>query len=142
MKALLAAVLCMGSTVAAAAETNAIEVSDAYVRAMPPGRTITAAFFEVRNNGDSACTLVSAETDIADRVELHTHRFEDGLMKMREVKRVDLPAGKSVSFKPGGLHIMLYDVRSLEDGETVDITLRFEECEDLTIDAEVRGLRR
>lgn len=141
MKTWLMILLAM-SGAAAIAETATVTVSDAYVRSMPPGRTITAAFFEVSNQGKSACHMVSAESDIAERVELHTHIHEDGLMKMREVPSVELPAGKTVSFKPGGLHIMLYGVKPLKHGDIVQMTLRFKECADLTVDAEVRSIRR
>ena len=113
MKVFLA-VLAMTMTVLSAAAESTIMVTDAHVRGMPPGRTVTAAFFEVHNSGESDCHLVSAQTDIAKRAELHTHLHENGVMKMREVPSVALPAGESLSFKPGGLHIMLFGYAFVE----------------------------
>ncbi|UTW44304.1 copper chaperone PCu(A)C [bacterium SCSIO 12696] len=124
------------------ADQAAIAVDNAYVRGMPPGRTVTAAFFDLHNKGARDCRLVGATADIARSGELHTHIHKDGVMRMRRVKGVDLPAGETVSFKPGGLHVMLFGVRPLKDGEPVSVTLNFEQCEPLTVGTAVRSVRR
>ncbi|MCV6605862.1 MAG: copper chaperone PCu(A)C [Porticoccaceae bacterium] len=141
MKSMVIAVGLLLATMAAA-EKSVLRVSDAYVRGMPPGRTVTAAFFEVANNSARDCRLVAAATDIARSTELHTHIHEAGVMKMRRVPGVDLPAGEQVSFKPGGLHVMLFGVRPLKDGEVVQMTLEFADCEAQVVQAEVRSARR
>ncbi|MDM3871445.1 copper chaperone PCu(A)C [Porticoccus sp. W117] len=128
--------------VLAAAQTSTVEVTDAYVRAMPPGRTVTAGFFEIANRGDQDCRLEAAKTDIAGATELHTHIHEDGKMKMRQVPGIDLPAGEQLSFKPGGLHVMLFRVRPLKDGEPVEMVLEFADCDPVVVQAEVRSIKR
>ncbi|MGS2722768.1 copper chaperone PCu(A)C [Porticoccus sp. GXU_MW_L64] len=124
------------------AESHSVTVSDAYVRAMPPGRTVTAGFFEIANNGDRDCRLVAAKTDIAGATELHTHIHKDGKMRMRRVPGVDVPAGEQLSFKPGGLHVMLFRVRPLKDAEPVEMVLEFADCEPVVVQAEVRSIKR
>ena len=80
------------------------------------------------NQGGEDHALASAESDAAKVVELHTHLMEEGMMKMRRVDKIDLPAGETVKLEPGGLHIMLIGLeRQLSPGEDVDITLVFED---------------
>lgn len=141
MKLLFTIAGCLLAALASAGE-SVIQVSDAYVRATPPGRAVTAAFFDAHNSGKSDCLLVAAKTDIARATELHTHIHKDGVMRMRRLPEVELPAGKGVSFKPGGLHIMLFDVRPLEVDENVSITLQFANCQAKTITAQVRGRKQ
>ena len=141
MKALLMAASLFMATLVVAQESK-VEITDVYVRGMPPGRTVTAAFFEVANKGDRDCRMVAAKTDIAGATELHTHIHKDGKMMMRRVPGVDLPAGEQVSFKPGGLHVMLFRVRPLKDGEPVEMVFEFADCDPLTVQAEVRSLKR
>lgn len=116
-----------------------LEVVDPYVRAIPPGRTVTAAFFTLHNKSEQVCHLVAATAENIERAELHNHLLEDGLMKMREVDSVEVPAGEQVAFKPGSLHIMLYGVsRNMTHGDKIQLTLEFEDCDNLVVDAEVR----
>lgn len=62
-----------------------------------------------------------------------------GMMQMRPVERIEVPAGQTVELKPGGLHIMLLDVkRTLEPGETIEVTLEFEKAGTQSVTAEVR----
>ena len=85
-----------------------------YVRAPVPGNSMTAAFLHVSNSGEQACKLTAASSSYAKKVEFHTHQHVDGMMKMRPVDTVDVPAGSSVTFKPGGIHLMLFGVKSSE----------------------------
>jgi periplasmic copper chaperone A len=83
---------------------------------------------------------------VAGSVELHEMRMEGDLMKMRLVPRLPLPAGKPVTLKPGGYHLMLYDLKQqLQEGTRVPIRLEFETAggrrNSVEIQAEVRPLR-
>ncbi|KAF0221208.1 MAG: hypothetical protein FD176_3226 [Rhodospirillaceae bacterium] len=75
-------------------------------------------------NGDR---LVSAASPVAEVVELHTHIEEDGIMRMRAVEAIPVPAGGTVELKPGGLHIMLIGLKApLKEGRRFPLTLTFE----------------
>ncbi len=65
-------------------------------------------FFNVMNHGDEDDTLLSAESPIAGKTELHAHIHEDGMMKMREVENIDIPANSTRTLKPGSYHIMFF----------------------------------
>lgn len=110
----------------AQAAEDGIQVSDAIARAMPAVAPTSAVFLTLHNDGDRDRALVGASSSAARNVELHTHTMSDGMMAMRRVPQVDIPAGQSVAFKPGGLHIMLIGLNhALEDGQQIDLTLEF-----------------
>ncbi|MGB1682665.1 MAG: copper chaperone PCu(A)C [Arenicellales bacterium] len=118
---------------------HAIEVHEAIVRMVPPGQSVSVAFMTLHNHDSRDRVLVSGRSEVADSVELHNHVMQDGLMKMRRVDAVTLPAGGSVSLKPGGLHIMLIGLtRTLQLGQTVEIDLYFADGERLTLAARVQ----
>ena len=71
-----------------------------------------AAFLTIENDGE-ADRLVSATSTLSPKVELHTHIQEDGVMKMRPVEFIEIPAKETVELKSGGYHIMLFDVKDL-----------------------------
>jgi copper(I)-binding protein len=109
------------------ADGSAVSVSDAYARAIPPGQPNSAVFLTLNNPSGQPRALVAAASPVADAVELHTHIEEGGMMRMRRVERIEVPAGESVSLKPGGLHVMLIGLtRDLNPGETFPVTLQFE----------------
>lgn len=104
----------------------AVQVIDPYVRVLPPGSPNTAAFMQLTNAGTNELALVAVETEIAARAELHTHQLVDGVAQMRQVAEIALPAGQMVSLQPGGLHIMLLDLKApLKADEPVALTLVF-----------------
>ena len=120
-----------------------IQVDDAYIRGLPPGQTVTAAFFHLSNQSDKSCELIGASSPVAGQAEIHAHSHHNGMMKMRRVDAVDLPAGETFVFKPGGYHLMLLGVQQpLVDGDNYPVTLFFRGCPEQTINAEVRSVLR
>lgn len=116
-----------------------VTVESPYVRAMPPGQKVTGAFMILNNSDAEARAVVSAESDVAAVVELHTHENKDGMMQMRQIPQIDVAAGGSTTLKPGGLHVMLIDMKKpLKEGDVVDITLVLDNGEKLTIAAPVK----
>ena len=116
----------------AMAEGNAadqIKVTDGYVRAVPPVSPTSAAFMKLANMGENDHQLVSAESDVSELVELHTHTMgENGMHEMRKVEQIDLPAGVTTALKPGGLHVMFINLKApLEADSEVDVKLNFED---------------
>src|SRR5690606_35945517 len=101
-----------------------------WTRATPGAATVGAGFLTLVNRGGEDDRLTGARTPIAERVEIHTHRVEDGVMRMRPVEGgVALPAGGTVTFEPGGLHLMMIGLdRKLVAGESVPLTLDFAEA--------------
>lgn len=104
-----------------------IAVDSPWVRETPPGRTVAAGYLELRNNGATERALVRAESPDASRVEIHTMTHEDGMMRMRQIDRLEVPAGSTVSLEPGGLHLMLFDIETAQAGNHVPVTLTFDD---------------
>ncbi len=115
-----------------------ITVSKAFVRATPGMVKNGAAFMTI--TGKTADRLVKADTPAADHGELHTHIMDEGVMRMRQIPAIDVPAGASVDLKPGGLHVMLIDLKQgLKQGDTVPLTLTFESCGTVSLVLPVMG---
>jgi hypothetical protein len=103
-----------------------VTVSDAWVRGTVTGQQATGAFMQLKAPADAA--LVSASSPVAGVVEIHEMKMDGGVMRMSAIKRLALPAGKTVDLKPGGYHVMLMDLtQPLKEGETVPVTLTFED---------------
>lgn len=102
-----------------------LEVKNAWVRAPVAGMKVAGAYMELTS--PEAATLVAAASPLAERVEMHRTTLEDGVMKMRPLPAIELPAGKTVSLAPGGLHLMLIGLaRPLKPGEKVPLALTLE----------------
>ena len=127
---------------AAALAGGALDVEDPYARSVPPGQANSAVFMRIVNRGDAARTLVGGTSDAADVLELHTHTMEDGMMKMRRVERIEIPAKGTVSLEPGGLHVMLIGLkRNLVPGDSVDLSLDLDDGTALEVQAPVRAVQ-
>lgn len=109
---------------AALAAPATLVIRDAYVREMPPGQTVSAAFMTLQNDTAKPIAIVAASSDAADRAELHNHRHTADGMRMEKVVRLEIPAKGQQSLQPGGYHLMLLGLkRPLQAGQNVRITL-------------------
>ncbi|MEI8295023.1 MAG: copper chaperone PCu(A)C [Alphaproteobacteria bacterium] len=102
-----------------------MQIESAMVR-VPAGPN-TAAYMKITNTSQVDDKLLSVACVFAGTVELHDHINEDGIMKMRRVDALEIPAGGSLMLTPGGKHIMFFNVLkdALQDGKTVTLTLEF-----------------
>jgi copper(I)-binding protein len=119
-----------------------IVVQAPYVRAVPPGVPNSASYMVLLNNDNRDHALVGVESPVAKVLELHAHTMQDGMMQMRRVGKIELPAGATIGLQPGGLHVMLIGLQQkLVPGEEVPITLLFEDGSKQQIDVPVRKLQ-
>ena len=105
---------------------DALEVSQAWIREGPPGMGMLAGFMTLHNPGASDLFLERVDSPRFERVEIHETRIDArGVASMRPVRRLRIPAGGTVRFAPGGLHLMLIgpDGR-ITAGETVPVWLQ------------------
>ena len=120
-----------------------VAVTEPWVRGTVEGQRATGAFMKVTPVTD--LKLVAAASPVAKIVEIHEMTMDGGVMKMRAIPKLDLPAGKATELKPGGYHVMLMALtKPLAEGETVPITLTFEDAagkrQTLEVKAPVRPL--
>jgi periplasmic copper chaperone A len=126
-------------------EKGDIQVRHPWSRATPPGAKVAVGYMEIRNHGKQPDRLLSASTELAQRVEMHVTRQEGDVMKMRQVQSFEIPARERYELRPGGAHMMLVDiVRPLKKGERFAMRLVFERAGELEIELEVQeqGARR
>ena len=117
-----------------------VSVEKPWSRATPPGAKVGAGFMQLRNAG-AADRVVGASTPVAGRVEMHITVRDGDVMKMREMKSFEIPAGGSFELKPGGAHLMLMDLkRPLKKGEKVPLTLKLEKGGELKAELTVEEL--
>lgn len=115
--AILVGMLC--AQIALAAD---VKVEHAWMRATAPGQAVAGAFMDITSASDAR--LMGASSPVAGTVQLHTMSMTDGVMEMREMKEIALPKNKTVKLAPGGLHIMLFDLKqAMKPGDVIPVTL-------------------
>ncbi len=125
MKRLYFLAVLLFSFPALAEVSNNLVIDNAFARSAIKDQRNSAVFMQITNQGEHA-ELVSASSDAAKVVELHTHVNDSGVMRMRKIDKIDLPSNQTVVLEPGGLHIMFIGLlRDLNVGESVDVDLGF-----------------
>ena len=141
MKTKLAAALLISLASLPAWAAN-ISVTNAWARATMPGQPVGGAYMKIQSDADAR--LLSASSSAIPRVEVHEMKMDGDVMRMREVKAIDLPKGKTVSLEPGGYHIMLMGLKKpITAGEVIPLTLVVEsdgKKQTVEVKAEVRAM--
>ena len=134
---LTAALLAFASPVLAA---DGVTIVDPYARVMGANAKTGAAFMVIENHADADDRLIGAASDVAERVELHTHKADaNGTMRMMEVPEgFPVPAHGDHALARGGDHVMLLGLkRPLAQGDTFTVTLTFERSGEVTVEVPV-----
>lgn len=104
-----------------------LSIENAYIKQTPPNAKTTAIFLTIKNDSDKDISLLKAKTNLSEISELHTHANENGKTIMKEVPNIEIKAHSSTELKPGGLHIMIFDIKNQIDENTqTDLTLYFD----------------
>lgn len=137
---MVATALLLAPPAAAAQAPPALIASQAWVREAPASRPTSAAYLVLENTSTADLVVVSASTPAAKVAELHEMRDEDGKMRMRKVEKLVVPAKGRLELKPGGLHVMLFELTgALEAGKRVPLAFTLADGSTLKVDAEVRA---
>lgn len=110
-------------------------IKDAFIRALPPGQLNTAAFMTMTNPEAKAYTLKSLYSEAAEKVELHSHTMNDGIMQMRPIDNFSIKGNAAAVFAPGGNHVMFIGLKEpLKEGGTVLLNMCFDEfCQQIEL---------
>lgn len=150
-------------------ESDRISVSDPWTRITTPTATTGAVYMSLESPDEDKLTKASVPASIAGKAEIHEtiggdeaggmdqgdnsmdemdnmeqggemdDTMSGGMMGMREISSLTLPAGEEVTLEPGGYHIMLMDLAGpISEGDTVPVTLTFEKAGEITVEAEAR----
>ncbi len=122
---------------------DAIKLEKQWIRSAPAG-TNSAFFVDIVNNSDQPDTLYKAESDLAQVVEVHeTYHTENGMMGMRHVDSIEIPANGTLQLKPGSYHIMLIRLNEdLKQGDTGKVTLFFKNGGKVAVEASVKDMKK
>lgn len=114
--------LLMSLALASPAFADTVKIENAWVRATAPGQKVAGGFLDL--TADADLKLVGGSSPASSTLELHMMKMDGGVMIMRQIKEIDLPRGKTVSLKPGGLHIMFIDLKQqIKEGDKVPVSL-------------------
>jgi|SRR5581483_4973831 len=134
--------LCVGLLIAyhAMAQPPALVVDSAWARQVP-GSDVAAVYLTLRNPSSKPITILGVESPVASHAMIHETKTEGGQSRMRPHEQLVVPAGQSVKLEPGGLHIMLHDVRQPASvGQTVPLVLLLAGGGKVAVAAPVRPL--
>lgn len=143
----LSAALPMASLAYGQAGDAGMRVEGAWARRAPMmessgskgGSGNGAVYAVLVNPGKQPDALVAAASDAAATVEIHESYQDMGMMMMRPVRKIEVPAGRKVEMKPGGYHIMLLNLkRDLKAGQAVSLTLQFQKAGKIPVKAEIK----
>lgn len=135
----LLAALALSHTVLNAAEST-VAIRDAWVREAPPNAQVLAGYAQIENTGDQAEAIVAVGSAAFEKAEIHHSEVKDGVARMAQVKRLDLPPGQIVNLEPGGTHVMLFNPKSsLRAGQHVTLSFTLSSGKTLSVNADVRN---
>jgi copper(I)-binding protein len=133
-----ALMLCLAFSVSAAQAASGLRMEQPWARASLSGVKNAIVFGTLVNDGPSPLSIVRGSTPVASRVEFHVHAMNGDVMTMRHLDTIDLKAGERTTLQPGGLHIMLIDLKQvLKQGESFPLTLVARDGTSLKIDVKV-----
>jgi copper(I)-binding protein len=140
VRAMAFGAVCAAAAVATAhADESGLSLSDGWVRSIMASRP-AAGYFTLRNDGDKPHKLVAASSPGCGMLMIHRSKNENGIDKMAMVDSVDVPPHQSVSFAPGGYHLMcMKPTEAVKPGKSVSITLTFDDGGTMTADFPVKS---
>ena len=137
LKQLISA-LCL---LAAASAQAQVDVTDAWARATGKGQKATGVFMNL--TAKKATRLVGVKSELTPVAQVHEMKMDKDVMKMQSIKALDLPAGQTVSLKPGSYHVMLMDLKApVAEGSHVVVTLMFEDAAGVKTQQEVHAVAK
>jgi copper(I)-binding protein len=119
-----------------------IHITQSWARATPKGASAGAAYMTITNNGTAPDKVSCVASEAAGECQIHTMTMDGGVMKMRPVEGgLEILPGQTVTLKPGGLHVMLLDLKHpLEQGSMVKATLKFEHAGTIDVDYPIAAI--
>jgi len=129
-------VLLMLSLPAAA---ESLQITEAWIKNLPMAVPVRAGYMHISNNQNTEITIVSLQSKSFESIEIHQSMEVNGMMGMRPVDALSIPAGGSLELAPGGFHLMMMNPQEeLVPGQKVTVTLYYQNQNTQLIELEVR----
>lgn len=121
--------------------TADVKVEQAYIPKLPPTANNVAAYFKVTNEGNKPRVLLGVESIAFAMAHYHHTKVKEGVASMESMHKLIIPAGESIIFEPGGMHVMLMKPKdALATKMEIPLVLLFEDGERLSVSAIVRAI--
>lgn len=141
---IISAFVLLGLAQAGAQESDheALHVAHGWARASLGQNPNSAAYVTIHNKAETADRLLGVTCAAAKRCALHNHVTEADITRMEAVETLEVAPGAHIEFKPGGYHIMMFELKEpLAAGGETSITFRFETMGDVTVTMPVLSIR-
>jgi copper(I)-binding protein len=124
---LLNALLLISMAFSQTLHADSLQILHARVNPTIPNMTVSSAYFDIVNHHEEAIRLDSVSSNISTHVKIHEHTMQAGLMTMQAVANgISIPAGETLSFQPGGYHLMIMNLKStIKEGDLIELTFHF-----------------
>jgi copper(I)-binding protein len=130
----LAGILTAMAAAAQDFQLGPLKIDQLWARPTVAGQSAGGGFLSIQNGGGKPDRLLGGSSPAAAAVEVHEMRMEGDVMRMREIKSLELPAGKRVTLAPGGFHLMMIGLKApLKVGDKVPVKLRFEAAGEIDV---------
>jgi hypothetical protein len=139
MAAFFSGVMSLAMAAEQGSQAAVLALENAWVRALPPGQPNTAAYLMLVNLSEEAIVVESVSANVAERVEIHTTRSVDGLMRMEQLQRLEVGPGQRLALAPGGTHLMLLGLDAVPIvGDAVQLCFQLASHSQVCTSADVR----
>ena len=117
-------------------------ITQAWSRATPGGAKVGGGYLTISNEGSTPDRLIGGSADVAGKLQVHEMAMSNGVMTMRPLDQgLVIEPGKTVKLSPGGIHLMLLDLKApLKQGEKIPVTLEFEKAGKVSLSLDVQGI--
>jgi copper(I)-binding protein len=142
LSCIIAAALLAAPALAHDYTAGSLKIGHPWARATPKGAQIGGGYFAITNTGKEPDRLIGGSISVAKKFEIHEMSMDGGVMKMRAMPDgIAIEPGKTVTLKPGGLHVMFVDLsQPLKQGERVPATLEFAKAGKVQVEFVVEGI--
>lgn len=116
-----------------------LDIDDAWVAEAPPVAPVMGGYMKIENETDKLVSITSATCPDFEKVEIHEMSMSGGMMKMREIEKLEVPAHGKVELKPGGYHLMLIKPQqAFKKGDSLTVTLHTADGQSQAVKMEVK----
>ena len=138
LRRLFAAWILSSLVACSTAATDSATITDLRIRAPLPGSSTSVAYFTVHNHGDIDLVITQVSCPQFKRAEIHQSKLDGGIMRMRRVDQILIPAAGNVELAPGGYHLMLLEpVVELEAGQPISLLIRYSDNRQQSVTAQL-----
>jgi len=131
--------LCLLFSMSTVQAGEVLNIEDAWVAEAPPVAPVMGGYMKIANKTDKLISITSASCPDFEKTEIHEMSMSGGMMKMRQIDKLDVPANSMVELQPGGYHLMLIKPKhAFKKGDTLTVTLHTADGQSQAVKMEVK----